>query len=56
MKHANYDHGFGLLIEFKTCLRVAKPNAFATSGRLKSVGFRECAQPNLQRLAKAFRK
>lgn len=34
------EHGFGGLSTFKVCLVIAKPNAFRSSGGVKSVGFR----------------
>ena len=40
MKNVNYEHAFVLLIEFKNCLQVAKPNDFETSGVLKSIAIR----------------
>ncbi len=39
MKHVDYDESVCWPIEFDLLLDEAKPNAFKTSGRPKSIGF-----------------
>ena len=43
MNNVKYEHEFGKLNAFKNSLRVAKPNAFETSGRPKTAARPYCA-------------